>query len=61
MRSILIELNERIRTLREKYRKTGELQYEHRYRELVRFREKFMTSPEGIKIVSRKGDGTDLK
>ena len=54
-------MNERLALLREKYRKTGEIQYEHRYRELVRFREKFMTSPEGIKIVSRKGDGTDLK
>lgn len=61
MRSILIEMNKRIEHLRDKYRNTGELQYEYRYRELVRFREKFMTSPEGIKIVSRKGDGTDLK
>lgn len=61
MKNILVEINKRTEYLREKYRKTGEIQYEHRYKELVRFREKFMTSDEGIKIVSKRGDGTDLQ
>ena len=60
MKNILIEINKRIEELRCKYRNTGEIQYEYRCRELVRFREQFMTSEQGIKIASKRGDGTDL-